>query len=69
MFNFIVEVDEMVDHEMVDHEMGEPWPYSLADNTTANLHPNLPNYALPYPNETHNRNKGKLKYINEYATN
>jgi hypothetical protein len=41
---------------------------SLADNTTANLHPNIPNYELLYPNETHNRNRGKLKYINEYAT-
>ena len=41
---------------------------SLADNKTANLHPNLPNYELPYPNEIHNRNRGKPKYINEYAT-
>ena len=63
MFNFIVEVDET----------SEEMPYagsklSLADNTTANLHPNLPNYELLYPNEIHNRNRGKLKYINEYAT-
>ena len=41
---------------------------SLADNTTTSLHPNLPNYELLYPNEIHNRNKGKPKYINEYAT-
>ena len=59
MFNFIVE----------EGETGCAGSrLSLADNTTANLHPNLPNYELLYLNEINNRNRGKLKYINEYAT-
>jgi len=61
MFNFIVEVDEM-------GEEGETGcagsKLSLADNTTTNL----PNYELLYPNEIHHRNRGRAKYINEYAT-
>ena len=55
MFNFIVEVDEMGKE---DEEISTK--LSLADNTTANLHPNLRNYELLYPNEIHNRNRGKL---------
>jgi hypothetical protein len=64
IFNFnIVVVDEM------GEEKGEATSkLSLADNITTNLHPNLPNYELLYPNEIYNRNRGKPKYINEYAT-
>lgn len=63
MFNFIV--DEMGE----EGEMGcAGSKLSLADNSTTSLHPNLPNHEILYPNEIHNRNRGKLKYINEYAT-
>lgn len=60
MFNFIVEADEM--SEEMDYAGSK---LSLADNTTANLHPNLPNYELLYSNEIYNRNRGKLKYIKQ----
>ena len=65
MFNFnIVEADE--GGGGASRRAGPK--FSLADNTTTNLHPNLPNYEPLYPNVTHNRNRGKPKYINEYAT-
>ena len=61
MFNFIVEVDDMGEEGELSFSTGSK--LSLADNTTTNLHPNLPSYELLYPNKIYSKNRGKLKYI------
>ena len=68
MFNFNIVVADELGEEKGEATCCAGSKLSLADNTTTNFHPSLPNYEPLYPNEIRDRNGGKPKYINEYAT-